>query len=232
MKLAGPSCQGRGEEAEARRRWRQGAARRPWAGSLTWETAARRESGERRAGSRRAGSQGPWRLGQVAALPSEPSRASATCGLLVFILFLFSCCSFWCWESSKQGSQAAWMHPAGQTQAPLTPCPIGSHPGAGDQPLPPLSCSLLLTHGGAFCVPAGRAGAWQPPNTPAGSALLGWRRQKGQSTAGRSGVKLQAHWAAPEAASSQLQGMPRCSGNRILLSLVNPSQVLPARCPG
>lgn len=53
--------------------------------------------------------QGPWLLEQVAALPSEPSRASATCGLLVFC-FVFFLLLFWCWESSEQGSRAAWMH--------------------------------------------------------------------------------------------------------------------------
>lgn len=57
--------------------------------------------------------QGPWLLEQVAALPSEPSRASATCGLLVFCFFWFFLLLFWCWESSEQRSRAAWMCPAG-----------------------------------------------------------------------------------------------------------------------
>lgn len=83
VELAGPSCQGRGEEAEARRR-RQGAARRPWAGSLTWETAASRE---RRAGS----GSSRQRAGTLAAgAGSSPSfRAFQSLSHLWVVGFLF-----------------------------------------------------------------------------------------------------------------------------------------------
>lgn len=110
VELAGPSCQGRGEEAEARRR-RQGAARHPWAGSLTWETAASRE---RRAGS----GSSRQRAGTLAAgAGSSPSfrafQSLSHLWVVGFLFFWFFLLLFWCWESSKQGSRAAWMCPAG-----------------------------------------------------------------------------------------------------------------------